>query len=341
MSEAVLIAVDGGNSKTDLVLAGGDGELLAFVRGPGCSPHRIGTAGCVELIGELLSSARQQAGLDGEPCAAAVLLVAGADLDGEEDELRRVAGARDWAERLEVGNDTLAVLRAGSTSGVGVAVVCGAGINALAVAADGRTARFPALGPVTGDWGGGVDLGLAALGDAVRAEDGRGEPTVLTDAVAAHFGMGSAEEVAFAVHRGGIDQARLGELAPLVLLAAESGDAVAHALRERLAGEIVTFVRAAAARVLADEERYDVVLGGGLLSRDAGLARVVSERLRAELPAARPRVCEPPPVLGSVLVALELLGAGPDATSRIEQSLRTSTPSAAALAQERTGESTR
>lgn len=341
MSETVLIAVDGGNSKTDLVLAGGDGELLAFVRGPGCSPHRIGTAACVDLIGELLARAREQAGLDGEPCAAAVLLVAGADLDGEEDELRRVAGARDWAERLEVGNDTLAVLRAGSSSGVGVAVVCGAGINALAIAADGRAARFPALGPVTGDWGGGVDLGLAALGDAVRAEDGRGEPTALTHAVAAHFGMGSAEEVAFAVHRGEIEQARLGELAPRVLLAAESGDRVASALRERLAREIVTFVRAAAARVLADEESYDVVLGGGLLSRDAGLARVVGERIRAELPAARPRVCEPPPVLGSALVALELLGAAPDAAGRIERSLRTATPSAAALAQESTGGSAR
>lgn len=333
MTGRVLIAVDGGNSKTDLALAGDDGKLLAFVRGPGCSPHQIGTVGCVDVIGELLERAREQAGLDGARSAAAVLLVAGADLDGEEAELRRVAGAREWADLLEVGNDTLAVLRAGSESGTGVAVVCGAGINALAVAADGRTARFPALGPVTGDWGGGVDLGLAALGQSVRAEDGRGDPTALTRAVASHFGMQSAEDVAFAVHRGEIEQARLGELAPLALLAAESGDGVARALRDRLAAEIVTFVRAAAARALGDVESYEVVLGGGLLSRDAGLARVVSERIRTELPASRPKVCEPPPVLGSAFIALELVGSGPEAGLRLERELRSSTPTAAALAQ--------
>ena len=54
-----------------------------------------------------------------------------------------------------VDNDTFAVLRAGTERGWGVAVVCGAGINCVGVSPDGRHARFPALGTITGDWGGG------------------------------------------------------------------------------------------------------------------------------------------------------------------------------------------
>ena len=76
-------------------------------------------------------------------------------------------------DHLGVGNDTLAVLRAGTERGWGVAVVCGAGINCVGVAPDGRSVRFPALGRITGDWGGGYDVGLEALYVAARGEDGR------------------------------------------------------------------------------------------------------------------------------------------------------------------------
>ena len=103
-----------------------------------------------------------------------------------------------------VGNDTFAVLRAGTERGWGVAVVCGAGINCVGVAPDGRDARFPALGAITGDWGGGYDVGLAALSAAARSEDGRGPATTLEHAVPAHFGFETPLELATAIHAGEI-----------------------------------------------------------------------------------------------------------------------------------------
>jgi N-acetylglucosamine kinase-like BadF-type ATPase len=200
--------------------------------------------------------------------------------------------------------------------------VCGAGINALGVAPDGREARFPALGTITGDWGGGGDLGLAALGKAVRAGDGRGRPTELAQLIPAHFGLASAEDVAFAMHRREIDPARLVELAPIVLDAADSGDAPAGELRDRLAGEIVSFVRAAAGRVLPDLPRFDVVLGGSVLARADSLAEQVIGLLAEELPEADARVCKLPPVAGSALIGLELMGAGADAAQRLRDAMR-------------------
>jgi N-acetylglucosamine kinase-like BadF-type ATPase len=320
MSEQLLIAVDGGNSKTDLALLNGDGALLALVRGAGSSPHHLGTSASIELIGELRERAYAEAGLENEPADVAVLFVAGADLESEEAELRAIAESRGWADLLEVGNDTLAVLRAGSDSGFGVAVVCGAGINALARGPGGREVRFPALGAITGDWGGGADLGMAALGKAVRADDGRGRETLLARLVPEHFSMASAEEVAFAIHAKELEFGRLVELAPVVLDAADAGDAPAIELRERLSEEIVGFVRAAAGRALADVEHYDVVLGGSLLAGSASLGELVLGQLRAALPAADPRVSVLPPVVGSALAALDLLGAAPEAAVRLRDS---------------------
>ena len=101
-------------------------------------------------------------------------------------------------------NDTFAILRAGLPSGAepcGVAVVCGAGINCVGMTPDGRTARFPAIGKISGDWGGGGGLAEEALFFAARAEDGRGEPTALAAAAARPLrALGSMYELIEALH---------------------------------------------------------------------------------------------------------------------------------------------
>ena len=56
MSREVVLAVDGGNSKTDLALVGADGRVLALARGPLSSPHHIGLDGSVGVLQRLLSA---------------------------------------------------------------------------------------------------------------------------------------------------------------------------------------------------------------------------------------------------------------------------------------------
>ena len=63
----VVLAVDGGNSKTDLALVREDGAVLAVVRGGMSSPHHIGLDGPVELLQGLYDHALAQAGLTGRP----------------------------------------------------------------------------------------------------------------------------------------------------------------------------------------------------------------------------------------------------------------------------------
>lgn len=300
-----VIGVDGGNSKTELVVATLEGELVAHVRGPGSNSHAVGADGCVEVLAALV----EQAGLE-EAAAHGVFFLCGADVPADLAELQAAVDRRGWARRSHVDNDTFALLWAGAGRADAVAVVCGSGINCVGRSADGRIARYPSLGWTTGDWGGGEPLGREALFLSARAKDGRGEPTALVEVIEEHFGR-LVEEVGEAIHYRRLGAQRLGELAPAVMAAASSGDRVALGLVERLAEEVALFARRALRDLALDDA--NVVLGGGLL-RGGVLADLVVQRLP---PNARPIVLREPPVLGSALAALDAAGASPEAAARL------------------------
>jgi N-acetylglucosamine kinase-like BadF-type ATPase len=323
----IALAVDGGASKTDLALVADDGALLGFARGPQTSPHHIGLGGCVRVLEELLAEAMAAAALSGPHPIAEVghVMLAGADLPVEEQALQAAIDERGWAARTSVSNDTFAVLRAGTERGWGVAVVCGAGINCVGVAPDGRHARFPSLGAITGDWGGGGDVGLAALSAAARSEDGRGPKTTLEQLVPAHFGLSSPLELAEALHLGRIDARRMLELAPVVLAEAD-GDATAGGIVDRLADEIVAFARVAATRLELGGTDLEVVLGGGLMRAGNGrLQAAIADGLREVGPRVAARVVSEPPIVGAALLGLDGLGADEAARARVRRELEEAT----------------
>ena len=327
---SVVLAVDGGNSKTDLALVRADGALLSVMRGPLSSPHHLGLDGSLTVLGDLLDEAAADAGLDrgtGPVAEVAQLLLAGVDFPAEEETFRAAVEQRGWAARVSVRNDTFAVLRAGTERGWGVAVVCGAGINCVGVAPDGRHARFPALGPISGDWGGGFDVGLAALSAAARSEDGRGPSTTLEREVPAHFGLSSPLEVTEAIHTGSIPIRRVSELAPAVFSEA-ADDPVAKGLVDRLTVEVVAFARAALTRLDLEQEPVEVLLGGGLLQTgDRELLEGIEEGVRETAPEAVVRAASFPPIVGAALLGLDELDARPDAQERLRDELGTAVAS--------------
>jgi len=264
----------------------------------------------------------------GAPADLAVLLIAGLDFPDEEETYQAEAERRGWAAEIVVGNDTFAVLRAGSESGWGVAVTCGSGMNCVGVAPDGRQARFPSLGPISGDaMDGAGALGLAAVAAAARSEDGRSPKTDLERLVPEHFGLATPVELARAVHAGRIPWRRLGELAPLVFQAAETDRAAAEIV-DRQAEEVVAYVRAALNRLGMTGDEVEVILGGGVLqARNARLLGGIEAGLREVGPRLVIRVASSRPIVGAVLVGLDRLKATRDAYERAREELDRATVS--------------
>jgi N-acetylglucosamine kinase-like BadF-type ATPase len=330
-----VLAIDGGGSKTDVALVAADGSVLASARG-GASNHQVvGRDAALATLTSLVGDVAAQIGLPpGAPVAAHTsACLAGADLPDEEAELTAVIEAQGWSKTATVLNDTFAVLRAGlgdevpaRTSGIGV--VCGQGTNCAGVAPDGRSFRFVALGAISGDWGGGGDLGPDALWWAARAEDGRGPDTELVRAVPAHFGVSRVEDVVLGVYRGTIGYAELFGLTPVLLAVATDGDEVARSVVLRQADEVCVMVMVTARNLglVRGIERpgvpavpvVPVVLGGSVLAaRVPLLIDAITERLAAQLPNGQVRIIDAPPVLGAALLGLDHVGAPAAALARL------------------------
>lgn len=310
--EVAVLAVDGGNSKTDLLLVGPDGRLLASGRGPTSSHQKVGMDAGADRLVEQADAAWTAAGLGSAgqrpPATVGSYALAGADTPADVRRLGAAFDARRLATSTLIVNDFIAPIRAGSERGWGIGIICGAGVNAAGIGPDGRQVRLAALGPISGDWGGGGALGLAALGAAVRARDGRGPRTLLEATVPAFFDMRRPIDVTYAIEYGRLPETALYGLSPTVFSTAHEGDAVAQGILDRLADELSTMAGAMIRRLHLTRRDPVVVLAGGVFrARDASFEARIAAGVHAVAPAAAVRRLDAPPVLGAALLGLDRL----------------------------------
>jgi N-acetylglucosamine kinase-like BadF-type ATPase len=303
-----VLAVDGGNTKTLAAVA----DKHGVTRGAGWagSSDIYNADTPEEAIDAIAAAARQAlvaAGVGGEAVDAAAFSLAGADWPEDFTLLER--GLR---ERLAlpaaplIVNDAIGALRSGSPDWTGLSVVSGTYNAVGARHPDGRVFHL-GFWP---DGAGGRDLAREGLRAVYHAALGMGPPTLLTERALALFGAADAIGLLYEfTRRGGLPEAEQDRLAPVVLDAADAGDAVAQAIvggKGRVLGQQA---RACAAQLDLPLEGALVVLTGGVFGHP-------TERLAAatmaELPGAVPVRHGPPPVAGALLLALDRLGVSVD-----------------------------
>jgi len=312
VAERCVLAVDGGNTKTIAVVA-------AYDAGTGAAITGVGRAGCADIYGApspaaaleeveaAVDAALAEAGLQASDLAAAAFSLAGADWPEDflllERELPERLGLR---ETPIVVNDSLGALRSGSPDWAGVAVVAGT-YNAIgARRADGEVFHI-GFWP---DGAGGRDIAREGLRAVYRAELDLGPPTVLVGRTLALYG--AADGIALLhefTRRGGLQVRDQDRLAPVVLDAADDGDAVAReivAAKGRVLGEQAR-VCATRAGLALDGAR--VVLTGRVLEHPTPL---LADAVMAQLPGAVAVRHGAPPVLGALLLAFDRIGLARD-----------------------------
>jgi N-acetylglucosamine kinase-like BadF-type ATPase len=316
----LLLGVDGGNTKCVALVARRDGTIVGAGRA-GCADiyARGGPEAALAEIDAAMSSAMASAAASLDDVEAAGFSLAGADWPEDYDFLRGELSRRlEGVGRLEIVNDALGALRAGTRDGVGVAVVCGTG-GCVGARSPERTAWHSSWwGPHTG----GGAIGETALDAVYRAEVRTGPQTSLTAAALDVFGASTVEEVLYSFTRrsGRRHKSEASLFAPAVLREAARGDAVARGIiveQGRLLGDLA----AAAAGIVGLPAGYPLVLLGGVLRGDG------AELLRAEV-ASRAADAVPvetrfEPAAGALLTAFDAIGARAD-----EERLRETFPGA-------------
>jgi glucosamine kinase len=191
----IVAGVDGGGSKTRLILASETGEELATAEGPKSAmrPGDAEKSGAVvaELVREALSKA---AIIDGVP----TVLYGGFAGVGREEERRALEielNRLGVAEEVVVDTDASIAMADAFDEGPGIILLAGTGSIAYGRSIDGRFERSGGWGPTFGDEGSGFWIGKRALGIVAAAADGREPATALSGSILTATEVSATEDL--------------------------------------------------------------------------------------------------------------------------------------------------
>ena len=304
---AVVLAVDLGRTGCRAGVWTGRGEEPRATREVPGTPGLAAPGGAAEAGTVVLAIARELLRAAGVRRVDAVCVGAAGALAAPEA-ARALAGAVLAglpAEETAVTSDAVTAHAGALGRATGVVLAAGTGAVAVGVGTGGTFAVVDGWGPWLGDEGGGAWIGTAGLRAALRAHDGRGEPTALLEAAVAEFG--ALSRLPTVLDEGGNPARRAASFAPAVARAAAEGDRAAvgilHSAATALSGAV-----AAAARRSCGPDPAPVVLTGGLVNLGAPLLTPLYAALAELAPALRPQPPLGDPLGGARLLALPAEG---------------------------------
>ncbi len=302
MSE-IVIGVDGGGSKTRVLVGTADGEVLATVDGPKSAVSPGQAARSADVIADLVTRALNEIALPGTVFPRVLYCgVAGAGRDEERRALHAALDAKELAEEVVIDSDGLIAMYDAFDDRAGILLVVGTGSIAYGRSPAGEIVRCGGWGPAFGDEGSGGWIGRRALGIVAASSDGREPPTALLFPILAATQCEDVEDLI--PWAAGADARAFATLAPVVFSTAAAGDPRASALITLAAEELVLHIRALARQLFTDERAaVAVALSGGLMERGSPLRKRLEQRLKSAVPGANLRAEEVLPARGALRAA--------------------------------------
>jgi N-acetylglucosamine kinase-like BadF-type ATPase len=305
----LILAVDGGGTKTQAIIADRAGNVLARGLGPSTNVHTVGMdkfgqAMTIAIEGALLNvlgpRAVQGPGWQSGSIAAACFGLAGVDSAEDEQRISRWVRDQGITPRFVVVNDSELILAGGTPEGWGVALISGTGSVCLGRSQSGASVRVGGWGPLIGDEGSGYDMAVKALRLATQTADGRAKAAGVLRAVLKHWSLSDAEGIIGRVHGAESTPADIASVAVAILDLAARGDADARAIQDEATLELTRQVRTVIQKL--GLSRPPLAMAGGMLR--ASLRHAVLESLGGEVGAVN-YITEP--ALGAVILARRLL----------------------------------
>jgi N-acetylglucosamine kinase-like BadF-type ATPase len=297
-----VLGIDAGGTKTVCLLADGEGRVRASARGPGANLQALGELEVEKVLHEVMDSVLAD---ESAPPAAICLGIAGVDRPDDNAIIRGIMRRIGYKAPVLVVNDALAALVAGvGDDHAGIVLIAGTGSICYGRDHAGRAARSGGWGYILGDEGSGWWIGRETLAAVMRAADGRGPATLLTEGVLKHFGFSHVTELVQEVYYRDPRRRAVAGLSGVVQAAGEAGDVVARQILSAAADELVLAVRSVATRLEMRGLQFPLILSGSLFRVLPTLFSEVAHRLPEVAPRSQPAVLDVEPAMGAVRLAL-------------------------------------
>ena len=306
MSERFFLGVDVGSSKTVALIADERGRCLGYGRALGGNHQVVGYDGLMHVLQDSWRQASQMAGLALEQVAGAGFGIAGYDFPSDRQPHLQAIAELGLSCPLELVNDGVNGLLAGTSHGVGVNVTAGSGVNCRGRGPDGREGRIVGNGVNFGEFGGGSEIAWKGLHMVNYAWIKRIPPTTLTqiylDATGAKDELDLMEGLS----------AENYHISPFIVVeiirAARGGDAAAQEVL-RWAGEELGWVAVSVIRQIGMEnDSVEVVQSGSVFEAGELITVPMREIIWQHAPRAKIIRLDGPPVAGPVLLAMQAAG---------------------------------
>jgi N-acetylglucosamine kinase-like BadF-type ATPase len=277
---AYYLGFDGGGTKTDCILVDAAGAVLARATAGPSNPLRAGYAKAWFTLSDAADMVLERQHIKSSDILGICAGIGGA---GREAVAKRIAtfllaGFPNAA--VSVTTDLAITLQAAVGDGEGIILVVGTGSGAYGRDADGKIQRAGGRGPWFSDEGSAFDIGRRALAAVVRAEEGRGEKTALSEQVLKWLGCNDWNRVLDWVVKNPDDV--FPRIFPLVAALGDKGDPVAREILSSAAGSLAELAESVLKKLKMADREVPVAKAGGALGRskffdaaiDAGLERV-------------------------------------------------------------------
>lgn len=320
-----VIGVDGGTTKTIALVADDQGHILSAARGAGSNWAGEDVEIPMAVVSQTVQQALDAAGLRGAEIELGVFTLAGADWPEDHTRREAVLGQAGIARQVKVKNDSFGGLRAGLTRPYGMVLAVGTGMNAAVISPDGQEWAFGYYETS----GGGVTLARAGFETVLRAADGRGQPTLLTQLILNQLGFATVEAMLRASVLHKIERSSLISICPLIFEAALAGDAVAAGILVRLGREWAEYATTMARRFSMQPTAFELVLAGSVFK---GVGPLLVDTITQEVHRVAPRAeivrTRFEPAVGSLLLALDAISADHPVSETVYANLAASAPGA-------------
>jgi N-acetylglucosamine kinase-like BadF-type ATPase len=301
---AIYLGVDGGGSKTAALLVDESmHELGTGLAGP--SNHlRVGMADATRNIERAVNLALVEANVPFAAIQYAYCGVAGSDHPEHREKV--VESLRIFFPRnnFTVDSDARVALTGAVGFEAGIVIVAGTGSVSFGRNTHGAEARSGGWGPTLGDEGSGYAIGRDGLSAVVRAFDGRGPVTRMTNILCDHFGECHPEDLPKFVYAPSTHADDIAVYCKMVIEAAENGDALARGILEDAGRELARSVVAVATRLGMLETAFPVAYVGGAFHAGRFVLDPLEKWLEHHAPEATLQTPLRPPVEGAAMMAI-------------------------------------
>lgn len=303
-----VLAVEGGGTKTNSVIADENGNIIAKSTTGPSNFLIVGFEKACENIIQGLQDCINNSKINNSDLKVAMLGLTGAGRKLDQDNMRKAF--KDYSvskgftfNSIIVDSDARISLEAAFPNKPGMILISGTGSIMFGKDGQGNLYRVGGWGRILGDEGSGFYIGKKGLISSIKQIDGRGEKTLLFDLISEKYNLNSLETIIKSIYTDNFDIAKI---APLVFEAAEKDDKIAKEILNEAADELLLHIETMLKKVNFDD-KIGLSFVGSIITNDNYIRRKIVNYINSNLKQIELIDSNNEPIYGAIVMAINEL----------------------------------